>query len=63
MYEDGQWKRVFQNEHLENKLNPHWPTARIPLGKLCNGDVYRPIRYVYLLYVFACLCVYMHKLL
>ncbi len=40
----GQWLRVHKSEVIINTLNPHWLETEIPLQKLCNGDVHRPLQ-------------------
>ncbi|KAF0978021.1 hypothetical protein FDP41_002976 [Naegleria fowleri] len=40
----GQYLNVFQSETIMNTLNPLWKPFRIPLAKLCNGDVMRPLK-------------------
>ena len=42
--EDGAWTKVWQNERIDNNLNPVWPISRIPMTALCNGDIDRPIK-------------------
>ena len=42
--EDGAWLKVWQNERIDNNLNPVWPVSRIPMTALCNGDMDRPIK-------------------
>lgn len=43
--EDNTWVRVWQSETVNNSLNPTWGVAEIPTQRLCNGDLYRPIRF------------------
>lgn len=44
LYEDGTYVVCWRNDHITNTLNPAWPTARIPIMALCNGDIDRPLR-------------------
>ena len=44
MYEDGKYGVVWKNEPVINNLSPTWPLSRIPMTKLCNGDIDRPLR-------------------
>jgi Ca2+-dependent lipid-binding protein len=44
MYEDGKYGVVWKNEPVMNNLSPTWPLSRIPMTKLCNGDIDRPLR-------------------
>ncbi|KAG2385825.1 hypothetical protein C9374_002974 [Naegleria lovaniensis] len=41
---NGQYINVFQSETIMNTLNPVWKPFRMPLTKLCNGDVMRPLK-------------------
>ena len=42
--EDGSFVHVFKNKPIMDNLSPTWPVVRIPLQKLCNGDIDRPIQ-------------------
>lgn len=44
VYEDGQWGLVYETPHIDNNLNPKFPTLRIPMLVLCNGDYDRPVK-------------------
>jgi hypothetical protein len=44
MREDNTYVRVFTNQPVMNNLSPTWPVLRIPMQKLCNGDLDRPIK-------------------
>jgi len=41
--EDGQYQLIWKNEPVMNNLNPVFPSVRIPLVTLCNGDIERPL--------------------
>jgi len=41
--EDGTAQVVWKNEPIMNNLCPVWPTTRVPIMNLCNGDINRPI--------------------
>ena len=41
--EDGQYQLIWKNEPIMNNLNPVFPSVRIPLVTLCNGDIERPL--------------------
>lgn len=41
--EDGAHQVVWKNSPVMDNLSPVWPTARIPMMNLCNGDINRPI--------------------
>ena len=42
--EDGDFVNIFRNNPIMNNLSPTWPIIKIPIQKLCNGDIDRPIR-------------------
>lgn len=42
--EDGSYSKVWESAVVNNSLSPHWAQAKIPLSKLCNGDIHRPLR-------------------
>eukprot|EP00240_Pyramimonas_obovata_P000816 CAMPEP_0118955512 /NCGR_PEP_ID=MMETSP1169-20130426/60090_1 /TAXON_ID=36882 /ORGANISM="Pyramimonas obovata, Strain CCMP722" /LENGTH=535 /DNA_ID=CAMNT_0006903381 /DNA_START=178 /DNA_END=1782 /DNA_ORIENTATION=+ len=42
--ENGQWVQVHKTEVIRNNLNPVWKPFKISSSRLCQGDVYRPIR-------------------
>ncbi len=44
IYEDGSYGVVWKNDPIMNNLSPTWPQSRIPMMKLCNGDIERPLR-------------------
>lgn len=44
IYEDGTYGVVWKNNPIMNNLSPTFSPARIPLMKLCNGDIDRPLR-------------------
>jgi len=44
IYEDGKYGVVWKNDPVANNLSPTWPQARVPMMKLCNGDIDRPLR-------------------
>jgi hypothetical protein len=43
--EDGSWIKVHTTEKIDNNLSPSWATFRMPLQKLCNGDLDRPLKF------------------
>jgi len=45
MNEDGTWTVVWQNEHVNNSLNPRWAQTKISMASLCNGDIDRPLKF------------------
>ena len=42
--EDGTFAPCVKSEVVKNNLNPTWPVLRVPLQRLCNGDLNRPLR-------------------
>jgi hypothetical protein len=42
--EDNSWSKVWESSVVMNSLNPRWSPAKIPMSKLCNGDIHRPLR-------------------
>ncbi len=42
--DDGQWLRIHKSEVIMSTLNPQFSAVEIPLQKLCNGDVHRPLQ-------------------
>ena len=44
MNEDGSWTPVWQNERVDNNLNPRWKEVIIPITLICNGDLMRPLK-------------------
>eukprot|EP00164_Ancoracysta_twista_P003559 GFYU01004751.1.p1 GENE.GFYU01004751.1~~GFYU01004751.1.p1 ORF type:complete len:528 (-),score=159.44 GFYU01004751.1:146-1729(-) len=42
--EDGTWVPVHRSEYVKDKVDVTWQPAKIPLRKLCNGDVDRPLK-------------------
>ena len=41
--EDGTFQKVWENKPIMNNLNPSWPMAEVPVAKICNGDLHRPL--------------------
>ena len=35
---------VWKSNKIDNNLNPHWGQAKIALSRICNADLYRPIK-------------------
>ena len=42
--EDGTYVPCCKSDVIENNLNPVWKPLRVPLQRLCNGDVNRPLK-------------------
>jgi hypothetical protein len=42
--EDGAFAACAKSPKVDNNLNPSWPALRIPIQRLCNGDLQRPLR-------------------
>eukprot|EP00959_Pyramimonas_sp_CCMP1952_P290570 6077724-Pyramimonas_sp.AAC.1 len=42
--EGGAWTQVHKTETVNNNLNPTWQKFKISSARLCQGDLYRPIR-------------------
>mmetsp|Transcript_29101 Transcript_29101/g.74748 ORF Transcript_29101/g.74748 Transcript_29101/m.74748 type:complete len:418 (-) Transcript_29101:682-1935(-) len=42
--EAANWVKVHQTEVVKKTLNPTWKKMVIKLGRLCNGDLFRPLR-------------------
>jgi hypothetical protein len=42
--EDGAYVPCCKSDVVENNLNPVWKPLRVPLQRLCNGDVNRPLK-------------------
>lgn len=43
--EDGVWLKVHTTPVIANTLSPNWGQLRIPMSVICNGDVYRPLKF------------------
>ena len=43
--EAGDWTAVWKSEVVMNDLSPTWRAAQLPLSKICNGDLQRPLRF------------------
>jgi len=41
----GTWTTVHKSETIKNNLNPVWAKFKISSRRLCQGDIYRPIRF------------------
>ena len=41
--EDDSWVRAAKTEHIKRTLNPSWEMLDVTAGKLCNGDLERPL--------------------
>jgi hypothetical protein len=41
--EDGTFAQVYKSEVIQNNLDPVWRPFEIPLQRLCNGDMHRPV--------------------
>jgi hypothetical protein len=42
--EDGVYVPCAKSNVVDNNLNPVWQPLRVPLQRLCNGDLARPLR-------------------
>lgn len=42
--EDSSYSKVWESPTISDTLNPRWAQAKIPMSKLCNGDLHRPLR-------------------
>ena len=42
--EDGAWVKVYQTEVIPKSNNPCFKSIEIKIQKLCNGDLFRPIK-------------------
>ena len=42
--EDGSFVKVWSSETVKSSLNPTWKPLKIPLQRVSNGDLDRPIR-------------------
>jgi hypothetical protein len=42
--ENGMYVQVAQSVMVANNLNPTWQPVRVPIQRLCNGDLQRPLR-------------------
>ena len=40
----GGWVTIARSSPAENNLSPQWPTLRIPIRQLCNGDLSKAVR-------------------
>ncbi|OMJ84220.1 hypothetical protein SteCoe_14707 [Stentor coeruleus] len=38
------WVEIFKSEVIKNTTNPFWNEFKIPINKLCNGDLKKPIK-------------------
>mmetsp|Transcript_12010 Transcript_12010/g.38183 ORF Transcript_12010/g.38183 Transcript_12010/m.38183 type:complete len:525 (-) Transcript_12010:314-1888(-) len=43
--ESGAWVPVVKSTVIKNNLNPKWPTLTTALGRVCGGDLDRPIMF------------------
>ncbi|RYG62518.1 hypothetical protein EON64_17725, partial [archaeon] len=41
--EDNSYTAVWTSNKIDNSLNPRWAATKIPMVKLCNGDLDRPL--------------------
>ncbi|GLE01320.1 hypothetical protein PINS_up010150 [Pythium insidiosum] len=39
------WLHVWRSPTIMNNLNPRWPRVSLPVQKLCNGDLSRPLKF------------------
>lgn len=42
--EDGSYSPVWKSNHIDNTLSPKWKEVIIPMSKLCNSDLHRPLK-------------------
>lgn len=42
--EDGEWVKVFETENKKRTTDAEWAPCVVPVARLCNGDVDRPVR-------------------